>query len=373
MKARVMIQTGDRRLEMAEHEVPRVGADEGLLRVEACGLCGSDVEQYKGRFTQKGIVRYPVIPGHEPIGIIHEIGAEASRNWGVKKGDRVALEPHLTCGTCQVCLGGRYHLCRALFPVTTLTNPAYGFLSADFGHGLWGGYGEFIHLHRRTIMHKLPASLPLSVATLYQAIAAGVRWSVHVPESSFGDTVLILGCGQRGLGSVLACASAGVRTIIVTGLARDRFKLELARALGAHHTIEADREDTVARVMEITGHRGADIAVDVTPAATQPINDAINAVRAGGTVVLAGVKGGQSRVSIDSDQVVMREISLRGVFSQGSRAYEQALDLIARNVERLKPMHTHEFPLAEAATAIETLAGERAGEDAICVSIHPGA
>jgi len=370
MKAKVMIQTGDRRLEMAEHEVPKVGADEGLLRVEACGLCGSDVEQYKGQFTEKGIIRYPLIPGHEPIGIIHEIGAGASRNWGVKKGDRVALEPHLTCGTCRVCLGGRYHLCKSLLPVAT---PAYGFLSTDFGHGLWGGYGEFIHLHRRTIMHKLPDSLPLSVATMYQAIAAGVRWSVHVPESSFSDTVLILGCGQRGLGAVLACANAGVRTIIVTGLARDRFKLQLARTLGAHHTIEVDSEDTLTRVMEITGQQGVDVAVDVSPGATQPINDAIKAVRVGGTVVLAGIKGGQSSVNIDSDYVVTREISLRGVYSQGNKAYEQALDLISRNVERLKPMHTHEFPLEQAATAIETLAGEREGENAICVSIHPGA
>jgi threonine dehydrogenase-like Zn-dependent dehydrogenase len=370
MKAKVMIQTGDRRLEMAEHEVPKVGADEGLLRVEACGLCGSDVEQYKGRFTQKGIVRYPLIPGHEPIGIIHEIGAEASRNWGVKKGDRVALEPHLTCGTCHVCLGGRYHLCKALFPVAT---PAYGFLSTDFGHGLWGGYGEFIHLHRRTVMHKLPNSLPLSVATMYQAIAAGVRWSVHVPESSFSDTVLILGCGQRGLGAVFACANAGVRTIITTGLVRDRYKLQLARTLGAHYTIEVDREDTLTRVMEITGQKGVDVAVDVSPGTTQPINDAIKAVRVGGTVVLAGIKGGQSSVNIDSDYVVTREISLRGVYSQGNKAYEQALDLITRNVDRLKPMHTHEFPLEQAAMAIETLAGEREGEDAICVSIHPGA
>jgi threonine dehydrogenase-like Zn-dependent dehydrogenase len=116
-----------------------------------------------------------------------------------------------------------------------------------------------------------------------------------------------------------------------------------------------------------------DVALDVSPGATAPINDAIKAVRVGGTVVLAGIKGGQSSVTIDSDYVVTREITLRGVYSQSYSAYEQALDLIARNVERVKPMHTHSFPLEQAALAIETLAGEREGEEAICVSINPGA
>ena len=94
MKSRAMVQVADRRLEMFEREIPKVRADEGLLQVETCGLCGSDVEQYKGRFVEKGLVKYPLIPGHEPIGRIVELGHEAARLWGVSVGDRVALEPH---------------------------------------------------------------------------------------------------------------------------------------------------------------------------------------------------------------------------------------------------------------------------------------
>ena len=370
MKATVMVQVGDRRLEAQQREIPVVGAEEALLQVEACGLCGSDVEQFKGHFVQKGIAEYPLIPGHEPIGRIAEIGADAARSWGVKVGDRVALEPHLSCGKCPRCLSGSYHLCRSL--ISLKSPPSYGYLPLRYGHGLWGGYGEYIHLHPRTILHKLPPELPLELATMYQAIAGGIRWSVHVPNTAFGDTVLILGCGQRGLGSVIACAQAGAKCIIITGLARDRRKLELARRFGAHHVIVADQENVVERVMAITGGQGADVAVDVTPSATQPVNDAIAAVRTGGTVVLAGLKGGTKRVEIDTDALAMREIRLQGVFSQGAAPYEQAIEMLTRRHAALAPMHTHEFPLEQVGQAIETLAGERPGEEAVCISIHPG-
>lgn len=365
-----MAQVADRRFEVIERPAPAMGAEQGLLRVQACGLCGSDVEQYKGSFVAKGLVRYPLIPGHEPVGVIEDIGAQASRTWGVKTGDRVAVEPHIACGSCPTCLGGRYHLCRSLLPIAP---PAYGYLPLDFEHGLWGAYADYLPLHRRTIVHKLPPDLPLELATMYQFVAAGIRWAVHVPQTAFGDAVLVLGCGQRGLGAVLALAEAGVRTIIVTGLARDQHKLALARALGAHHTILADEENTVERVMALTQGRGVDVALDVTPAATQPVRDALQAVRTGGTVVLAGIKGGTKSVDIDTDALIYRELRVQGVFTQAAAAYDQAIDLIARRRDRLAALHTHTFPLESAAAAIETLAGERAGEEAICITLDPAA
>ena len=117
---------------------------------------------------------------------------------GVKVGDRVALEPHLSCGRCWLCLGGDYHNCRSLMPPGA--PPCYGYTPRDVGHGLWGGYGEYIHLHERTMLHKVPEAMPLGLATLYQPIAAGVRWAVQVPKTAMGDTILILGHGQRGAG-----------------------------------------------------------------------------------------------------------------------------------------------------------------------------
>jgi threonine dehydrogenase-like Zn-dependent dehydrogenase len=369
MKAKAMVQVDHRRLEMQEIDVPAIRPDEGLLRVEACGLCGSDVEQYRGHFAAKGLVSYPVIPGHEPIGIIEEIGAEAEKTWGVKKGDRVALEPHISCGRCRTCLGGGYHLCKTVRPSGWAS---YGYLPRDFGHGLWGGYAEYIHLHPRTILHKLPASLPVGIATMYQALAAGVRWAVQLPKTALGDTVLILGCGQRGLGSVIACREAGVACIIVTGLARDRYKLDLALALGAHHVIVVDQEDTVERVMDITRGQGADVVVDAVPAAPHPVIHAVEAARVGGTIVIGGVKGSDVKVNLDTDRLLYKELTLHGVFSQGWEAYEQALRILSENRYALERLHTHDFSLADVEKAILTLGGDIPGEEAICVAIHPG-
>jgi threonine dehydrogenase-like Zn-dependent dehydrogenase len=213
--------------------------------------------------------------------------------------------------------------------------------------------------------------MPIELATQYQALAAGVRWAVQVPRTALGDAVLILGCGQRGLGAVVACREAGAGCIIVTGLARDAHKLALARALGAHHTIVADQEDTVARVQAITAGRGVDVVLDVVPAAALPVIHAVEAARPGGTIVIAGVKGGRTTVALDTDRVLFKELTIHGVYSQGRPAYEQALRLLTENRYGLERLHSHRFPLDRAAEAIMTLGGEIPGREAICVALVP--
>lgn len=123
--------------------------------------------------------------------------------------------------------------------------------------------------------------------------------------------------------------------------------------------------------MEITGGRGADVAIDLVPANPDTVSHAMQAVRTGGTVVLAGIKGGDKMATLDTDWMIYKEVTVRAVFAQGSEAYAKGLDLLTRNLERIAPMHTHEMPLEQAALAIEMLAGEVAGEEAICVSLHP--
>src|SRR5213593_3963833 len=106
--SRAVVQTAPRRLELRELPVPEIDDDSALLRVEACGICGSDVEQYTGTIP----VRMPVIPGHEPLGVIEQIGHRAAKRWGVNAGDRVAVEAPIPCGHCRACLEGRYQVCR---------------------------------------------------------------------------------------------------------------------------------------------------------------------------------------------------------------------------------------------------------------------
>ncbi|HVN64252.1 MAG TPA: alcohol dehydrogenase catalytic domain-containing protein, partial [Candidatus Binataceae bacterium] len=239
-KSIAVVQTGTEKLEIREFPLPEVHDDDGLLRLEACGICGSDYEQYEGAF---GHMNYPVIPGHEPLGIIEKVGASAAKRWGVKEGDRVAVEVMLPCGFCEQCLSGEYRLCFGKGRMS-----AYGYTSTKIPPSLWGGYSQYMYLDPHTVMHKMSHSVPPEIAVLFNPLGAGIRWAVQLPGTGIGSSIAILGPGQRGLASVVAAKEAGAETIIVTGLKRDAKKLELAKLFGATHTVNVDEIDPVAAV-----------------------------------------------------------------------------------------------------------------------------
>jgi threonine dehydrogenase-like Zn-dependent dehydrogenase len=356
---RAAVQTGPRQIELREFPRPAIGADDGLLRVERCGICGSDVEQYRGQLGG----RYPSIPGHEPLGVIEDIGDRAAQRWGVQPGDRVAVEILIPCRSCDLCLTGQYMACRH-------RQGGYSTMLTSVEPGLWGGYAEYLYLHPNAIVHKVQADLPADLAVMFNPLGAGVRWAVHYGQVQMGDTLLILGPGQRGLCALIAAKAVGAGTVIVTGLAKDEHKLRLAREFGADYTINVDQENTVERVMDITGGRGADVVLDVTPIATQPVNDAIACVRHGGRVVLAGLKGRRSMEFV-SDSIISKGCTVQGAFGVDARAYLQAIRIIESRQFPLENMHTHTFGLDDTTRAIETLAGEIEGEQAVHVSIAP--
>jgi threonine dehydrogenase-like Zn-dependent dehydrogenase len=361
---RAAVQTGPQQLEIREFPRPVIGPDDGgLLRIEACGICGSDVEQYKGSMGDRWL---PMVPGHEPLGIIEEVSEKAAARWGVQAGDRVAVEILIPCRSCDLCLSGRYMSCRNRIGSHGGGNPP------ERGLGLWGGYSEYIHLHPNSILHKVRADIPAEIAVMFNPLGAGVRWAVHLGQVGLGSTVLVLGAGQRGLAAILASRFVGAGTIIATGLSRDAAKLSLAREFGADYTINVEEEDTVARVREITAGEGVDVALDLTPMAHQPIRDALNAVRWGGRVVLAGLKGGH-QAELSTDLIINKALTVVGAFSVDSRAYAEAIRLIETGRFPLERMHTRTFGLDHVSQAIETLAGEVPGENAIHIAIVPGA
>jgi threonine dehydrogenase-like Zn-dependent dehydrogenase len=357
---RAAVQTGPRAIELREFPRPVTGPDDGLLRIEACGICGSDVEQYKGNI---GRAVFPLIPGHEPLGIIEEAGDRAAERWGVKPGDRVALEILVPCRSCELCLTGRYMSCRN-------RHASHGYTPVTREPSLWGGFAEYVYLHPNAILHRVRSDIPAEVAVMFNPLGAGVRWVCHLGGTQLGDTVLILGPGQRGLAAVIAARAAGAGTIIVTGLRRDAAKLALAREFGADHTIDVEAEDTVERVAEITGGDLADVVLEVTPMATRPVLDALQAVRHGGRVVLAGLKGG-SPTGISTDLIINKAVTVVGAYGVDARAYSEAIRIIETGRFPLEKLHTHTFELADTARAIETLAGEIPGEEAVHVAIRP--
>jgi len=354
---RAIVQTAPRQLELRELPIPPLDDDSALLRVEACGICGSDVEQYTGTIP----VRLPVIPGHEPLGIIEWIGDRAAARWAVNAGDRVAVEAPIPCGHCRACLEGRYQLCRGRGGMF-----AYAYVPLSHPPGLWGAYADYMYLDPCSILHPVRKDIPANLAVMFNPLGAGFRWAVELPDTGPGDTVLILGPGQRGLTSVIAARAAGADTIIVTGLGRDAAKLALAKQFGADHVINIEQEDARGRVRELTAGRGADVIVEVSSYAPEPVAEALYYAAPGARVVLAGVKGFKAVPDFISDLVVVKEITIKGAFGVTARAYDAAIRLIESGRVPLEKMHTHDFELEQAELAIQTLAGEAPG----VASIH---
>ncbi len=363
-KTRAVVQTGPRQLELRDLPIPEIDDDSGLLQVEACGICGSDAEQYDGVLP----VPYPLIPGHEPLGVIAAIGDRAARRWGVEVGDRVAVEVLLPCGHCSLCRSGSYQLCRG----DGRGLSGYSYLPLSREPGLWGAYADFMYLDPRSILHRVRKDVPAQTAVLFNPLGAGFRWAVELPGTGPGDSVMILGPGQRGLASVIAARAAGADTIIVTGLERDRTKLDLALEFGADHVINVESEDARRRVKEITDGRGVDVVVEVSSYATQPVAEALHYVAAGGRVILAGVKGFKHVPEFISDLIVVKEITLRGALGVTSRSYRSAINLIESGQLDLARMHTHDFGLEDAELAIKTLKGESDGECSVHSCLLPG-
>jgi threonine dehydrogenase-like Zn-dependent dehydrogenase len=361
--SRAIVQTGPRQLALRELPIPELSGDSALLRVEACGICGSDAEQYTGTIP----VPYPLIPGHEPLGVIAAIGDVAARRWGVDVGDRVAVEALIPCGYCRACRAGRYQVCRGRGGMF-----GHGYVSLDRPPGLWGAYADYMYLDPCSIVHRVRHDVPAGIAVLFNPLGAGFRWAVELPRTGPGDAVLVLGPGQRGLACVIAARAAGADRIIVTGLTRDAAKLALALELGADHVIDVEREDVRGRVRELTGGRGADVVVEVASYTPQPVAEAMWLAGTHARVVLAGVKGFVPVPELVSDLVVVKELTVMGAFGVTSRGYEAAIRLIESGRVPLARMHTHEFPLDEAERAIRMLAGEVPGEQSIHSCLVPG-
>src|SRR5215470_4653753 len=206
--ARALVLEAPRALVARELPVPEVGDDDAVLRIEACGLCGTDHEQFTGHLFPG----YGFVPGHESIGVLEAIGARAAARWGVRAGDRVAVEVFLSCRECDACRAGAYQRC-ARHGLADM----YGYVPAERAPGLWGGYAQYQYLAPDSLLCRVPASLDPVAATIFNPLGAGIRWGVTVPQTKPGDVVAVLGPGVRGLSACAAVKDAGARFIMVTG------------------------------------------------------------------------------------------------------------------------------------------------------------
>jgi threonine dehydrogenase-like Zn-dependent dehydrogenase len=367
--SRALVLTKAKTLEMDEFPFPKLTADDAMLKVERCGICGSDVEQYDGALESIGYSG-PMIPGHEPLGTIEAIGEKAAERWKVGVGDRVVVEPYIPCLACNACRRGETTNCTGSH-LTSKLIASYGMISTDIKPHLFGAYSEYMYLHPNSVLHRVPKTLHPDIAVLFNPLAAGIGWGYEESNLRMGDTIVIFGSGQRGLACVIAARAAGAGRIIVTDMSRSVAKLELAREFGAHATIVADQEDVVARVTELTGGQLADVVVDTTPYATQPFLDALAVIRRGGTVVLPGVKGGRTVSEFNTDLLIIKAIKLRGALGVRSSAYREAIRLLTIGGLPYEKLHSASYSLDQAEKAILHLAGRIEAPLAISLTIAP--
>lgn len=356
-----MVLVGPRRLELQNFALPDRAEDDGLLRVEGTGICGSDWGPYAGKLPFE---LPPMVLGHEVVGRVEHVGPVAAARWQVAVGDRVVVEEVIPCGSCVLCRTGRYRMCDGLFGKP---GRRYGMVPVDEAPHIWGGYGDFMYLHPNSIVHKISPSLPLEVAPLYIPIANGLDWVQNLGHAATGETVVILGPGQHGLGCVIAAREAGAGQIIVAGTARDARRLEVARSLGATHTVDVDADDLVEAVAEQTGGTLADLVLDVTNA-PGAATSAFGVARTSGTVVLAGIKNFVSSPDFKNDDIVFKNLTVLGAYSHGFSSVRSAIHLLESGRYPFHVLSSHTFPLDQANEALETLGGER-GSGALHITI----
>ena len=357
------VKVAPEQTELREFARPVIPPDAGLLRVEASGVGGSDPQTYR---KEK---HAPIIMGHENVGTIDELGAVAAKRWGLKVGDRVALQEYLPCWHCEWCTQGDFRLCMEadFFNVKDrLHTLRFGMCSCDIAPHLWGGFAQYMYLPANSVLHKIPAGLDARLATLAVPMGNGVQWACTDGGAAPGKTVLVYGPGQQDLGCVLAAKAAGALTVILVGMTRDKARLDLSLRLGADHAIDTEQQDLAREVMRITAGRGVDVVVDTTGDPRGEVAAQAVALAAKGAIL--SLNGLEQSVPIG--EIKKRYLTVRAPRGRSYAAVELALRYIASGRWPLHQVCSHDFALGQVDSAIRATAGKGVA-GAIHVTVSP--
>ena len=358
---KAMVLTADRQMEMREFPIPETHEDDGLLKVEMVGVCGSDPGYYRGKTPHA----LPLIMGHEIVGRIAKIGPKKAKDTGCKVGDRVIVENRTGCGVCPACIEGHYSKC--------VHKLGYGvFTSCETPPYLWGAYSEYLYLPPRAIVHKISDQVPLEAACLTTSVIGNnVHWLMERGGVKMGDVVVIAGAGQQGLCASVVAKECGASQIIIYGRdsASSMKRLELAPEFGATYTFNGGKEDPVEVVRKLTDGAMADVFVD-TSGDPHNMEISLDIVKNYGTVVTPGLYG-KHPASLDLDTLVMKEITIVGAHAQTYHSNEVAIKLVESGKYPFEKIVTHKFLLEDAEKAVLSAGHEIEGVNPIKCAICP--
>jgi L-iditol 2-dehydrogenase len=314
-----------RRLQMMEVPEPETGAEEVLIKVKACGICGSDVHGYDGS-TGRRVP--PLIMGHEAAGIVTKVGSEVR---SFKVGDRVTFDSTVSCGKCRFCLSGDVNLCD--------NRQVLGVSCGDYRRN--GAFAEYVAVPQN-IVYRLPDSFPYEKAALIEAVSIAVH-AAKITGIQPGSSAVIIGVGMIGLLAVQAFRVFGCSSVLAVDL--EESKLAMAREMGADQTFLATDSELLAKLIAATAGQGPDIAVEVV-GAQKSIATAINGVRRGGTVTLIGNLA--PSVEIPLQVVVTRQLRLQGSCASAGE-YRECIALMESGAINVGPLISAQAPLSEGA------------------------
>ncbi len=323
MKAIVKYKAGHGNIELRDIPEPFPGRGEVKIKIKAASICGSDLHIYKWDI---GIpTKVPFVVGHEFSGIVTEVGDGVE---GVAPGDRVTAEnSRYVCGRCTCCMTGNYNLCSE----RKATGYAYD-----------GGFAEYCIVPAERV-HKLPDNVDFITASLSDPSACVYHAVQELTGINAGDIVLITGAGAMGLFSVQYVRSNGGIPVI-TGLAKDKRRLDVATTLGAAKTVNVENENPADIINEISGGEGADVVIECSGDA-KAAGSALKLLRARGKFVQVGIFG--KPIEFDLDTVLYREIEVIGSFSQKYTSWKEAIKLYSQGKIVAKPLVTDILPLEE--------------------------
>ena len=325
------------KLELETVPVPELGKNpyaphDVLCEVQYCGICGSDIHNWKG--DKKGVQTSPhkVVVGHEIVSIVKEVGPAVTT---VKPGDRVVHEiVTFYCGHCPACLEGRYNICNTILPMEG---------RAHFVTG--GGFAKYT-VWPEYQLHVLPDSIPTDKAVLIEPTAGSIHSVITRMGVKAGESVAILGPGARGILMMQICKAIGAGPVIMTGVTRDEdYRLPMAKKLGADYIINVEKEDLGEAVNKITGGLGVDVVLENT-GAVEPIEQSLDIVRKGGRVLWAGggIRGGIV-APVNTHKIIVKELDVRGEISQIPYDWNTAIKLVDSGAVKLDELVTHYYRL----------------------------
>lgn len=327
------------KLELLELPVPQIQvADDVLVKVKSCGVCGSDIHYYRNGGIGDAKCKYPHFIGHEAAGVVEAVAPGSH----FKPGDRVAIEPGLPCGQCEWCKEELFNLC-----------PKVKFLASP---GMQGAFQEHI-LVKASQLFKIPDSISFDEAALLEPLGVAYHIIAELAELQFGETVAVFGAGPIGLLTLAFAKYSGASVAYITDPLDYRLQFAESYA-GADGTIDPSSFDVVDSIMELTNGRGVDIAIDAA-GTQQSVDHAMACATIGGRALLAGIP----EVDIlEYNPHLIRRKELR-IFNvrRSNKALEQCIPLIEEGCMDIKPYTTHNFKLDQVAEAFDIAANYKDG------------